>query len=69
MYQECPLQVSLGGTRTEKGNAGWMEISGDAWDDEHDDKEKDEDVVNIYRALTMCQALPHVILTTTPRDE
>lgn len=69
MYQECPLQVSLGDTRTEKGSAGWMEISGDAYVDEHDDKEEDEDIVSIYRVLTMCQELPHVILTTTLRDE
>lgn len=29
MYQECPLQVSLGNTGTEEESTGWMGLSGE----------------------------------------
>lgn len=30
VYQECPLQVSLGEARSKEGNTGWVGITGDA---------------------------------------
>lgn len=48
MYQECPLQVSLGSTRTEEGSTGWVGLSGDAWDGEDHDQEEEEEVARIY---------------------
>ena len=41
MYQECPLQVSLGGTRTGEGGTGRAGISGDAWA-EGDEEQKED---------------------------
>lgn len=63
LYQECPLQVSLGGARTEERSTGWVGISGVAR--EEDDKEEKEDLASIYRVLAVCQGLPHVSLMTT----
>lgn len=39
--QECPLQVSLGGTRAEEGSPGWVGISGDAWDEGNKEEKGD----------------------------
>lgn len=46
MDQECPLQVSLGGTRAEEGSPGWVGISGDAWDGGN--KEEKADLAGTY---------------------
>lgn len=60
VYQECPLQVSLGGTRTEEGSTEWVGISGDAWNEE--DKEEKGDLASIlstYSVPGIASCKPH----------
>ena len=46
VYQECPLQASVGGTTAEEGSTAGVGLSGEAWDECNE--EAKEDPASVY---------------------